>query len=75
MSLLAALLACSKLWVSVSFFAILFTQLLRQELCLLRKGVGLLGKNKTRKSVLYKIYPEQRPGAQTLEVTLSPHQC
>ena len=59
-------------------FVILLAQFLRQEHCLLRER-GILGllaweNLETWRSVLYKSYPEQRPGAQTLEVTpLSPH--
>ena len=76
MPLLAALLAVLQALLISFIFVILFTQLLRQEHCLLGEGGGpscLLGKNKTGKSVLYKSYPEDRPGAQTLEATpLSP---
>ena len=73
MSLLAALQ--TELQASLISFTlvILLAQLLRQELCLLGEGGGQ-GKNKTWESVLYKSYPEPRPGAQTLEVMpLSPH--
>ena len=79
MSFLAALLAMLQALLMSFVFVILLTQLLRQEHCLLQEGVCvrcLCGKNKTWKSVLCKSYPEQRPGAQTLEVTpLSLHQC
>ena len=80
MSLLAALRTMLQALLISFAFVILLAQLLRQELCLFRKGGGpglLAGDNlKTQMSVFYKSYPEQRPGAQTLEATpLSPHWC
>ena len=79
MSLLAAMVAVLQALLISLVFVILSIQLLRQEHCLLREGGGpgcLHRKNKTWKSVFYKSYPEQTPGAQALEVTpLSPHQC
>ena len=79
MSLLAALLAMLQALLISSVLIILLTQLLRQEHCLLGEGGGpgcLCRENKTWKSVWRKSYPEQRPGAPTLEATpLSPHWC
>ena len=81
MSLLAALLTLHQALLVSFAFVVSFAQLLRQELCSRKRDGGDCLPGKTLrpgsgKSVLYKSYPEQRPGAQTLEVTpLSLHWC
>ena len=82
MSLLAALLTLLQALLLSFTFVILLAQLLRQELCLFRKGggvvLGLLAWENLKiwKSVLFKSYPEQRPGAQTMEATpRNLHRC
>ena len=77
MSKPAALLMVLPALLISSTSVTLLTQILRQEHCLLGEGggPGLLIWEK-EDPVWYKICWEQRPGAQTLEVThLSPHQC
>ena len=59
MSLLAALLAVLQALLIGFVFVILFTQLLRQEHCLLREGRGAAYEEKTRPGSLYYIKATQ----------------
>ena len=77
MSKPAALLIMYPALLISSASVTLLAQFLREEHCLLGDGgrSGMLTWE-NQDLVVYKSYLEQRPGAQTLEVTpLSPHQC